>query len=59
MRKPKWHSVEQIIDALKNGTARQSNIENLYYSALRNDYPDRLELFKTALEKWKKEGSEQ
>lgn len=55
MRKPKWYSVEQIVDALKDGTTRLNNIENLYYSALRNNYPDRLELFKAALELFREE----
>ncbi|WP_432538848.1 hypothetical protein [Klebsiella pneumoniae] len=55
MRKPKWKTVEQIVAALHDGTARLSNIENLYYAAIRNNYPDRLELFKNALEQYKKE----
>ncbi|HFZ2470309.1 TPA: hypothetical protein ACIJ2X_001236 [Klebsiella aerogenes] len=51
MRKPKWQTVEQIVAALHDGTARLANIENLY----RNNYPERLELFKNALEQYKKE----
>ncbi|CTQ13937.1 hypothetical protein BN1200_490028 [Klebsiella variicola] len=55
MRKPKWQTVEQIVTALHDGTARLANIENLYYAAIRNNYPERLELFKNALEQYKKE----
>lgn len=55
MRKPKWQTVEQIVAALHEGTARLANIENLYYAAIRNNYPERLELFKKALEQYKKE----
>nr|UVX69090.1 MAG: hypothetical protein [Bacteriophage sp.] len=48
-RQAKWVSVEQLLEAYKNGTKSKGSIQTLYFNAIRTNYSERAELYRLTL----------